>query len=67
MVFPTRLRHTSHTPYTWALYNITSRTVAVYRRRKQRINRPYIDVVILNIALKATKPLAAAFFIYSFY
>ena len=57
----------SYTPYTQALYSITSQTVAVYRRREQRINRPYIDMVILNITLKATKPLLTAFLIYSFY
>jgi len=41
--------------------------VAVYRRRERRINGPHIDIVILNIASKAAKPLLAAFLIYSFH
>ena len=41
--------------------------MAVHRRHKRRINRPHVDIVILNIALKATKPFAAAFLIYSFH
>ena len=41
--------------------------VAIYKRRDWRINGPYIDVVILNIALKATKPLLIAFLTYFFY
>ena len=57
----------SRTPHTWAPYNITGRTVAVYRRRERRIDGPYIDVVILDIALKAAEPLVAAFLICSFY
>jgi len=57
----------SYTPHTWALYSIASRTVAVYRRRERRIDGPYVDIVILNIALKAAKPLLTAFLIYSFY
>ena len=56
----------SYTPHTWVPYNIAGRTVAIYRRRKWRINGPYIDIVILNIALKATKPFTAAFLIFFF-
>ena len=56
-----------YTPYTWAPYNITGWTVAVYKRRERRINGPYINIVIRNITLKAIKPLATAFLIYSFY
>ena len=41
--------------------------VAIYRRRKQRIDGPYIDIVIFDIVLKAAEPLAAAFLIYFFY
>jgi len=57
----------SRTPHTWAPYSIASRTVAVYRRRERRINGPHVDIVILNIALKAAEPLLTAFLIYSFY
>ena len=38
--------------------------MVVYRSRKRRINRPYIDIVIFNITLKATKPFLIAFLIY---
>ena len=41
--------------------------VAVYKRRKRRINGPYVDIVIFDIALKAAKPLIATFLIYSFH
>ena len=41
--------------------------MAVYKRRERRINGLYMDIIIFNIALKATKPLATAFLIYSFY
>ena len=41
--------------------------VAIYKKRERRINGPHMDKVILNIILKATKPLTAAFLIYSFY
>ena len=41
--------------------------VAIYKRREQRIDGPYIDIVIFDIALKATEPLAATFLIYFFF
>jgi hypothetical protein len=41
--------------------------MAVYKRRERRINGPHVDIVIFDITLKAAKPLAATFLIYSFY
>jgi hypothetical protein len=41
--------------------------VAVYKRCEQRIDGPYVDVVIFDIILKAAEPLTVAFLIYFFY
>ena len=41
--------------------------MAVYKRRERRIDGPYVDIVIFNIALKAAEPLTATFLIYSFH
>jgi len=38
----------------------------MYKSREWYINGPHIDIVILNITLKATEPLFAAFLIYFF-
>ena len=34
----------------------------MYRRRERRIDGPYMDMVIFDIALKAAEPLVATFF-----
>ena len=35
--------------------------MAVYKRRKWRINGPYVNTIIFNITLKAAEPLVATF------
>ena len=54
-------------PHTWAPYSIADQMVAMYRRHKWCINGSYVNIVILDIVLKAAEPLVAAFLICSFY